>query len=136
MKKFLCFLLIAGLTSAALADIQDPPGNDYGPTRKLGRAISNILFASTELPYTIENVNEIEGNSALGYGAVKGFWRAIYRSGAGWAELMTWPFPTYRGSYKPFYDSDIPWVNGGYTEFAPELGFETKYHYTRYYTDY
>ena len=137
MKKLICFLLVTGFTAMAFADIQDPPGNDYGPTRKLGRAIANLAFCGTEIPYTQENVNEIEGNSAgWSYGWVKGIGRAFYRAGAGWAELLTWPFPTYRGSYKPFYLSDIPWINGGYAEFPPELGFETKYHYVRYYTDY
>jgi hypothetical protein len=62
--------------------------------------------------------------------------RVAYRFGAGWVELFTWPFPTYKGSYRPFYQSDIPWVNGGYSEFPPELGFETKFHYTRYYDQY
>lgn len=137
MKKFLCFLLITGFTAAAMADIQDPPGNDFGPTRKLGRAISNICFGITELPYTIEVVNELEGNSAAwSYGGVKGWHRVVARWGAGWAELFTFALPTYKGSYRPFYQSSIPWINGGYTEFPPELGFETKYHYCRYTEDY
>ena len=37
------------LAMSAIADIQDPPANDYGPTRKLGRGFSNLLFASAEL---------------------------------------------------------------------------------------
>ena len=39
MKTILALATMAGLASAALADIQDPPGNDYGPTRKLGRGL-------------------------------------------------------------------------------------------------
>lgn len=137
MKKFLCFLLIAGFTSLALADIQDPPGNDYGPTRKLGRAVSNIFFGITEAPYVYENIAETEGDSAAwSYGWIKGFGRVAAREGAGWIELLTWPFPTYKGSYRPFYQSNIPWVNGGYAEFPPELGFETKYRYSRFSYDY
>jgi putative exosortase-associated protein (TIGR04073 family) len=137
MKKFLCFLLLAGFTVAAHADIQDPPAHEQGPTRKLGRAISNIFCCVTEIPYTIEVTNELEGNSAAaGYGIVKGIGRSWYRYGAGWAELLTWAFPTYKGSYRPFYRSDVPWINGGFTEFPPELGFETKYHYVRYTEDY
>jgi putative exosortase-associated protein (TIGR04073 family) len=137
MKKFLCFLLIAGFTAAAHADIQDPPAHEQGPTRKLGRAISNICFGITEVPYTIEVTNELEGNSAAAsYGVIKGVGRAFYRAGAGWAELLTWTLPTFKGSYRPFYRSDIPWINGGFTEFPPELGFETKYHYSRYTEDY
>lgn len=137
MKKFLCLLLVTGFTVMALADIQDPPGNDFGPTRKLGRALSNIFLPVTELPYTFEEVNEHEGNSAAWtYGLVKGWGRVFYRTGAGWAELLTWPLPAYKGSYKPFYKSDIPWINSGYAEFPPEMGYETKYHYSRYYYHY
>ena len=137
MKKFLCFLLVAGFASLAVADIQDPPGNDYGPTRKLGRAISNIFFGITEAPYVYETMVETEGDSAgWSYGLVKGVGRVWARAGAGWAELLTWPFPTYKGSYRPLLHSDIPWIHGGYTEFPPELGFETKYKYVREYYDY
>jgi putative exosortase-associated protein (TIGR04073 family) len=132
MKIFLCSLLVACFATAAFADIQDPPGADYGPTRKLGRAVANILFGSSEIVYTMEEVNESEGNNAMwGYGAVKGFWRATYRFWSGWGELLTFPYPTYKGSYRPPYKSDIPWINGGYQEYPPELGFETKYPYTR-----
>lgn len=106
--------------------------NDMGPTRKLGRAVANILYPVTEIPYTMEEVNETEGNSAAwSYGLVKGIGRTFFREGAGWAELFTFAAPTYKGSYRPFYQSDIPWINGGYQEFPPELGYETKYHYVR-----
>lgn len=133
MKIFICSLLVACFATAAFADIQDPPGADYGPTRKLGRAVANILFGGTEIMYTMEDVNAAEGNSAgLGYGAIKGFWRATNRFWSGWGELLTFPYPTYKGSYRPPYKSDIPWINGGYQEFPPELGFETKYDYTRF----
>ena len=62
---------------------------------------------------------------------VKGFGRFFFRMGAGWYEFLTWPMPTYKGSYRPFYRSNIPWIHGGYTEFPPELGFETQYRYSR-----
>jgi len=132
MKKLLCSLLIVGFASLAYADIQDPPGNDYGPTRKLGRAVSNIFYSGSEILYTMEEVDENEGNaSAYSYGIIKGVARAFQRAGNGWLELLTFPYPNYKGSYRPFYKSDIPWINGGYSEFPPELGFETKYHYVR-----
>ncbi len=35
--KILVFLAGLALASSALADIHDPPSNDYGPTRKLTR---------------------------------------------------------------------------------------------------
>jgi len=132
MKTLLCFLLVAGFSLVALADIQDPPGNDYGPTRKYSRAISNIFFGFTEIPYTICMINDREGNAAsFSYGVVKGWNRAWYRAGMGWYELFTWAVPTHKGTYKPPYRSDIPWIHGGYQEFPPELGWETRYRYVR-----
>ncbi len=72
--------LVLGITGACLADIQDPPSNDYGPTRKLGRGISNVAFGVTEIPHTIAQVNDREGNAAAGgYGVVRGVGRAYMR---------------------------------------------------------
>ena len=69
MKTILAFAAVAGLASVAFADIQDPPGNDYGPTRKLGRGISNFVIAPTEFFVTVNQINQTEGNSAgAGYG--------------------------------------------------------------------
>ena len=53
MKTVLAFAAIVGLAIGAFADIQDPPGNDYGPTRKLGRGISNLIIAPTEFFVTV-----------------------------------------------------------------------------------
>jgi hypothetical protein len=47
--------------------------------------------------------------------------------------MVTFPFPTVKGSYRPPYRSDIPWIKSGYQEFPPELGFETRYNYVREY---
>jgi len=69
MKTILALAAVAGLASGALADIQDPPGNDYGPTRKLGRGLSNFFIAPTDFFVTVNQVNQTEGNSAgAGYG--------------------------------------------------------------------
>lgn len=134
MKTLLSILLVAAFGAVALADVQDPPMNDFGPTRKLGRGIANVLYGITELPYCIANINELEGNSAgCSYGIVKGLGRTFYRFGKGWYEIATFPVPTYKASYRPPYPSQIPWVHGGYTEFPPELGFETRYSYVRDY---
>lgn len=106
--------------------------NDYGPTRKLGRGLSNIAFAGTELIYQPTLINEREGNStAFFYGGSRGFGRFIYRMGIGLYEVATHPFATYKGSYRPPYKNNIPWVNGGLEEFPPELGFESRYRYCR-----
>jgi len=133
--KFVGSLLALAVTaSIALADIQQPPASDYGPTRKLGRGLGNIAYGPTEILDSIFAVNYAEGNSAAwSYGLVRGVGRTFARLGYGVYEVATFPFPTVRGSYRPPYRSDIPWINSGYQEFPPELGFDTRYSYVRDY---
>lgn len=134
MKYSLLFLGLIGLATTALADIQDPPAGDYGPTRKLARGVSNMLFGATEIPVTIGQVNSEEGNSAAAsFGVIKGTGRAFARFGVGFYEAILWPFPVYKGTYYPVLRSDIPWTHRGYSEFPPEPGNETKYPYVRDY---
>lgn len=134
MKSLLSLLIVSLLCSSAFADIQDPPGNDYGPTRKLGRALANIMFGAGELINTPTAMNEREGNvAAYSYGGVKGIGRFFLREGMGVYELLTFPFPTYKGSYRVPYKLNVPWVNGGIEEWPPELGNESRYRYTRNY---
>lgn len=133
MKKLACFLLICSFASVASADIQDPPGNDYGPTRKLGRGLSNMFFGWTEVIYQVNLIQEREGNSgAASYGVVRGIGRQVARFGYGFFDVITFPFPSFNGTYKPPYPSNIPWIHGGYQEFPPELGWESRYDYARY----
>lgn len=132
MKAILCSLLSFALCATALADIQAPPASDFGPTRKLGRGLGNIAFGITEIPYQWAVVNDMEGNAAaLSYGLVRGTGRVFARLGYGLYEVALFPFPTHKGGYTPPYRSDIPWINSGYSEFPPELGFETRYNYVR-----
>jgi putative exosortase-associated protein (TIGR04073 family) len=134
MKSLFSLLLVSLLAATAYADIQDPPMNDYGPTRKLGRGLSNILFGATELFQNPAEINEREGNQAAwSYGPVKGVGRFIVRMHFGFYELLTFPFPTTRSSYRTPYRSNLPWIHGGYEEFPPELGFETRWNYSRSY---
>jgi putative exosortase-associated protein (TIGR04073 family) len=132
MKTLLVLAAVAGLASGAFADIQDPPGNDYGPTRKLGRGISNFVIAPTEFFVTVNQVNQTEGNSA---GAGYGVWRGLGRTGArhiaGLIEILTFPFPISHGTYYPLLRPDIPYIHAGYPEFPPEVGNESKYPYVR-----
>jgi putative exosortase-associated protein (TIGR04073 family) len=132
MKVFLCSLLSLALCATVVADIQAPPASDFGPTRKLGRGLGNIAFGITEIPYQWAVVNDMEGNAAaLSYGLVRGTGRVFARLGYGIYEVALFPFPTHKGGYTPPYRSDIPWINSGYSEFPPELGFETRYDYVR-----
>ncbi len=121
-------------SSVAFADIQSPPASDYGPTRKLGRGIANIAFGSSELIDSMVSINNFDGNAAAwSYGVVRGAGRTVARLGFGVYEVALFPIPTYKGSYRPPYKSDIPWIHCGYSEFPPELGFETRYDYVRDY---
>lgn len=131
-RIFVAVIAAAIGSSVAFADIQAPPASDHGPTRKLGRAISNIAFGPSEILDSLFAVNYEEGNSAAwGYGLVRGVGRTLARLGYGIYELVLFPFPTHKGTYKPPYKSDVPWIHSGYPEFPPELGWETRYDYSR-----
>ncbi len=120
MKTILAFAAVAGLASVAFADIQDPPGNDYGPTRKLGRGLSNFVWAPTDFFVTVNQINQTEGNSAgASYGVVRGLGRSATRHVAGLIEILTFPFPIWHNSYQPLLPSDT------------EVGNESKYPYVR-----
>jgi putative exosortase-associated protein (TIGR04073 family) len=135
MKSLLAAALVLACVTPTFADIQDPPGNDYGPTRKLGRGLSNTVFGIAELPVQIARVNEREGNAAaLGYGVVRGVGRSAMRIGASLWEMFSFPFPVNRaGNYYPVLPGHIHHIHGGYEEFPPELGNESKYPYVRQY---
>ena len=139
MKKILAiastFIVLTGL---AAGDIQSPPGSHYTSSRKLGRAISNILYGFVEIPEQIVRKNDTYGRKAgWTYGAVDGTNRAFRRLGYGFFELITFSLPTYRGTFKPPYekcgqDNHIEMnVHDGLSEFPPELGFETYYSHNR-----
>ncbi len=135
MKKLLVnAVCISGVATLALADIQDPPANDYGPTRKLGRGLSNLAFGVTEIPDTIAKINDREGNNAAAsYGVVRGLGRSWMRFHTGILELFTFPVPNGHRTYYPLLPGDITNIHGGYQEFPPELGNESKYPYVRVY---
>jgi len=134
MKTLAVFAAIVALASSSWADIQDPPSNDYGPTRKLGRGLSNFFLAPAEVFVTVGTVNTNEGNAAAaGYGVVRGVGRMAWRHWVGFYEIVTFAAPTYHHSFYPVLPSDIPYIHAGYPEFPPELGNETKYPYVRDY---
>jgi putative exosortase-associated protein (TIGR04073 family) len=137
MKNFPLLLIAVLLTGSSIvhADIQAPPQSDQGPTRKLGRGLGNMLYGSTEIFDSMSDVNYTDGNSAaFSYGLVRGLGRTFARLGYGLFETVTFPFPTNHGTYNPPYQNNIQWLNSGYSEFPPEVGFETKYEYSRQYS--
>src|SRR3954465_2428511 len=109
MKPFMVFGIACVLSATALADIQDPPSNDYGPTRKLGRGLSNLFLAPAEIPTTIAKINTDEGNAAAaGYGVVRGFGRSAARHVAGFLEVVTFAVPCWHQGYYPMLPLDVP----------------------------
>ena len=113
------------------ADLQDPPFLDHGPIRKLSRGLSNLAFGVSELYVTTDSKNQIHGNSGIVYGVVSGLGRTLMRMGVGFYEVVTFPAPSFRKSYAPALPSVSPWVQGGFEEFPPELGFESRFNYCR-----
>lgn len=139
MKKL---LVIAGafvsLTAFVSADIHAPPAHAYTAERKLGRALSNILYGLVEIPEQMVRKTDSYGRKAgWTYGAVDGTSRSLRRLGYGFYELFTFTCPTYRGTFKPPYercgqDNRIEMdVHDGLSEFPPELGFETYFSHAR-----
>ncbi len=127
-----CTLWLLFSVAAVRADIQAPPGAEHGPTRKLGRAVGNLFLGFTEVPVTIAQVNDDEGNAAAAsYGVIRGFGRGFARTGVGFYEFLLWPFPLHKGTYRPTLRPEVPWILSGYQEFPPELGWESRYGYPR-----
>ena len=136
MKKALTLAAALLCTiSGVTADIQAPPGADYTSTRKLSRAISNILYGFVEIPEQIVRKNDQYGSKAgWSYGLVDGTSRTFKRMGYGFYELFTFHCPTYHGTFKPPYEkcgqiNTIEMNPGqGLSEFPPTLGAEQFYH--------
>lgn len=140
MKRLLLpALLLTALAGTVYGDIQAPPASEYTATRKLGRAIGNILFSIEELPTTIIRWTSEEGDYAgFSVGIVEGFTRTFTRIGYGFYELVTFWAPSYKCTYRPPYQgscgrSGLKEYNSwsGFSEFPEELGFQSKYNYSR-----
>lgn len=139
MKRALVIATVLfSLAGFAAADIQAPPGSTYTQSRKLGRALSNILYGFIEIPEQMSRKTQKYGRKAgATYGLVDGSRRALKRFGYGWYELFTFALPTYRGTFKPPYqrcgeDHRIEMnPHDGLSEFPPELGFETYFDHSR-----
>ena len=138
MRKLLLITLTIGFAIPAQADIQAPPGTKYSSSRKLGRAVANILYGVTEIPEQMVRKSETEGRrSGWAHGIVDGSRRALNRIGYGVYELVTFHSPTHHGTFKPHYtrcgnDARIEMnPRDGLSEFPPELGFETYFSHSR-----
>ena len=103
-RAIISALFAAGAIGVASADIQAPPASEYTPTRKLGRAIANIIYSVEEIPLGIINWTSREGDYAgFSVGIVDGTTTMLERMGYGIYELVTFWAPTYKCTYKPPY---------------------------------
>jgi len=137
-RAFITASIVIVLAGFASADIQAPPSSTYTPARKLGRAVSNILYGFMEIPEQVVRKTDQYGRKAgWSYGAVDGTQRFLKRLGYGFYELFTFAVPTYRGTFRPPYqrcgeDNRIEMnPHDGLSEFPPELGFETYFTHSR-----
>ena len=135
MKKLLLLLLTAGIAGVGTADIQSPPGYKHGMLRKLSRAVANLAYGSTEIPVQWSR-SELEGGASeqVAYGTIYGAGKTVARVGYGLFELVTFPFPAYKGTYRPPYAMGIREAyhpSTGLLEFPPEVGFISGVVHTR-----
>ena len=135
MKKIILLVLtgMIGMGSLAIADIQSPPGHQFGWSRKLSRALANLAYGSTEFLVTWQRSNRLNGaNAAAADMVVEGSKRTIVRAGYGLFELVTFPLPAYKMTYRPPYykkERIDPWY--GYEEFPPQVGITSQAGYSR-----
>lgn len=124
-RAIISALFAAGVVGVASADIQAPPASEYTPTRKLGRAIANLIYSVEEIPLGIINWTSREGDYAgFSVGIVDGTATMFERMGYGIYELVTFWAPTYKCTYKPPYQGRCGMSglkeynpNGGLSEF-------------------
>ncbi|MDP7106307.1 MAG: hypothetical protein QGH41_04460, partial [Roseibacillus sp.] len=80
MRKLILIASLFALSGAAYADIQAPPGAQYNSSRKLGRALSNILYGAVEIPEQFFRRGTGSGRKSGGsYGIVDGGQRTLKR---------------------------------------------------------
>lgn len=76
--------------------------------RQLGRGIANITVGVIEIPESILEVQEQDGEvAAITYGALRGVWRFIAREGVGVFEVVTFPV-----RFDPIIRPEFPARNG------------------------
>jgi putative exosortase-associated protein (TIGR04073 family) len=135
MKKRSLLLLVGLLTlgSFAIADIQTPPGSQWNWSRKLSRSLANLAYGWSEYPITWQKNMQSDGsNAAASAFVVDGTARTVVRLGYGLYELVTFPAPTYKGTYRPpYYKKERFNTWAGYQEFPPQVGFTSQAQYCR-----
>ena len=131
------FVLIAlaafSLVGSASADIQSPPGHHYNWSRKLSRGLGNMVFSPMEYATRWRYTNAESGPlAAISDAAIEGSKRSVVRLVTGAYEILTFPFPTWKLTYRPpFYRKEYVDNWWGYTEFPQDFGQMTQTTYSR-----
>ena len=131
------FVLIAlaafSLVGSASADIQSPPGHHYNWSRKLSRGLGNMVFSPMEYATRWRYTNAESGPlAAISDAAIEGSKRSVVRLVTGAYEILTFPFPSWKLTYRPpFYRKEYVDNWWGYTEFSPDLGGGAHVDYSR-----
>ncbi len=90
-------------------DMRLDPTQERRPADQFGRSICNILFGVLEVPLTILNVTQMEGDfQGASKGVGLGLWHFVVREIVGVVEFVTFPFgwdPIIEPAY--VWDSDI-----------------------------
>ncbi len=124
MKKLLLILTTLAIAGSSIADIQAPPGAKYGRVGKLSRGLANLIYGWTEVPMEWNRANEDDGSSYGLYGVLWGGHKTAIRVAWGLYEVVTAPFPTYKGGFKaPYKNKQNLNPQNGYADFPPEIGF-------------
>jgi putative exosortase-associated protein (TIGR04073 family) len=135
MKKRFALTVLAAFTmlGSAMADIQSPPGHHFNWSRKLSRGLGNILYGFTEPLNVWERSLHSDGAvAAFSDVLVEGPKRILVRATYGVYEVVTFPVPSWKKTYRPpYYKKEAldPWW--GYTEFAPQEGAISQAAYSR-----
>lgn len=132
-RFILLALAILSLAGTASADIQSPPGHHYNWSRKLSRGVGNFVFSPLEYVtrwrYTLKEQGPV---AAMADGLVEGTKRTVVRMAYGVYEVATFPFPSWKLTYRPpFYRKEYVDNWWGYTEFPQDIGQVTQTSYSR-----
>ncbi len=135
MKNRFVLLALAAFTlvSTASADIQSPPGHHYNWSRKLSRGVGNLIFSPGEYFARWRYTNKESGPQAAATDMlIEGTKRTIVRMFYGVYEVATFPFPSWKLTYRPpYYRKEYVDNWWGYTEFPQDLGTLTQSTHSR-----
>ena len=133
MKKAFLILVTMAIAGSTVADIQAPPGAQYGRVGKFSRGLANMLYGWTEVPSGWERAVVTDGSSYGLYGLLWGSHKTAVRFGYGLYEVVTAPIPTYKGGFKaPYLNKQERNPQNGYANMPPELGFDGGADYNRF----